>query len=85
MGASHSPLGESEILTIIDCGQQTSQVVVVPFELMAFPLASKETEVTGLSDMPEVMTGVSLRAGKEGILVPNFTPYAISLGEDIAW
>lgn len=51
---------------------------------MAFPLASKETEVTGLSDMPEVMTGVSLRSGKEEILVPNLRPYTISLGEDTA-
>lgn len=57
---------------------------MVPFELMAFPLASKETEVTGLSDMPEVMTGVSLRSGKEEILVPNLRPYTISLGEDTA-
>lgn len=53
IGALHSLSGESEILRIIDCGAQTSQVVVVPFELMAFPLASKETEVTGLSDISD--------------------------------
>lgn len=55
---------------------------MVPFELMVFPLASKETEVTGLRNMPKMMKEVSLRAGKEGILVPNSRPYAVFLGED---
>lgn len=75
MGALHSLSGESEIPTVIDCGARISQVVVVPFELMPFPLASKETEITGLSDILELMTGVSLRAGKEGILVPKAICY----------
>lgn len=44
---------------------------VIPFEFTAFPLESKETKDTGLSDMSEVMTGVSLRVEEEGILVPK--------------
>lgn len=56
---------------------RTSQAGVVPFELMAFP--SKETEVTGLSDMPEMMTGVTLRAGKEGIPVPKAICYSVTV------
>lgn len=49
---------------------------------MVSPLESKETEVTGLCNMPKMMKEVTLRAGKEGILVPSPRPYAVFLAED---
>lgn len=79
----HRQETQTENLMNTDCGAWTSQEIMLPFELMVFPLANKETEATGLRDMPKMMKEVSPRAGNEGILVPSSWPYVVFLGGDI--